>query len=68
MADKHVRARCKTHGGIAAISARALDLGMFPDWERADGPVPKRPKSRVKRTAEPVTEAPTPVSVESEEE
>jgi hypothetical protein len=44
VAIEHVRARCKTTGAIAAISARALDTGVFPDWERVDGPTPKRPK------------------------
>lgn len=45
MAIKHVRARHTAHGGVAALSERALELGMFPGWVKADGPVPKRPKS-----------------------
>ena len=46
MAIHHVRARHTAHGGIAAVSERALELGHLPGWERADGPLPKRPKSR----------------------
>jgi hypothetical protein len=44
MASKHVRAKCTTTGAIAALPERALELGMFPDWVKSDGPVPDRPK------------------------
>lgn len=44
MATRHVRARCKTTGSVAALSEKALNSGVFPDWERDEGPVPDRPK------------------------
>ena len=47
MVLKHVRARKQVTGAVAAISERALGLGMLPDWEAVDGPVPKRSKSAV---------------------
>lgn len=48
MADTHVRAKCKTTGAIASLPRRALDLGMFPQWEEVRGPSPKRPKPNVR--------------------
>ncbi len=47
MAIRHVRAKNTVTGGVAAISEKALALGMLPGWEAADGPVPSRPKSAV---------------------
>ncbi|RSN65417.1 hypothetical protein DMH01_03300 [Amycolatopsis sp. WAC 04182] len=47
MALKHVRARNTVTGAVAAVSERALELGVMPDWEAVEGPVPKRPKSAV---------------------
>lgn len=50
MAIKHVRARHTEHGGVAAVSERALELGTLPGWKKVAGPVPKRPKSAAFRT------------------
>jgi hypothetical protein len=44
MSSKHVRARCRATGAIAALPERALELGHIPGWVRVRGPVPKRPK------------------------
>lgn len=55
--EKHVRARCTTTGAIAAISERALRLGMFPAWVRVKGSKPKRPKPRVQIGAKQVSNA-----------
>lgn len=44
MGDELVRARCRETGHIAALPARALELGHIEGWEAVDGPVPDGPK------------------------
>ncbi|MBX6360098.1 MAG: hypothetical protein IRZ03_08465 [Acidobacterium ailaaui] len=44
MTTRHVRARCRATGAIAALPERALELGHIPGWEKVPGPVPRRPK------------------------
>lgn len=70
MAIKHVRARHTVHGGVAALSERALELGMLPGWVKANGPVPKRPKSAARLTSRPaeVSEDADAVSANEEKE
>ncbi len=44
MPNRHVRARCPATGAIAALPEQALELGHIPGWEKAPGPIPRRPK------------------------
>ena len=44
MTNRHVRARCRATGAIAALPERALELGHIPGWEMVPGPVPRRAK------------------------
>lgn len=44
MSNEFVRARCDATGHIAALPAKALELGMITGWSAADGPVPDGPK------------------------
>ncbi|TWE29920.1 hypothetical protein FHX69_2613 [Prauserella muralis] len=49
MSDTHVRARCEATGHVAALPAHAFRLGVFPGWVLAEGPVPTRAKTAVRR-------------------